>query len=161
MKTKKILFPIMLITAICLTSMGVVSMSQTMASPITNPVKSFSVYVDYLEVNNIVIVDKGESYISYMLELNENNKEYSLSFDAINNGDYDASLIETAHTELPEDLKGLLTYEIINNTNLKVGDMDYIQVKYTLKDNLTENEKNIIKKYKNIKINLMMNYKQA
>ena len=161
MKTKKMLFPIVLISAICLTCIGIVSVSKTFASPTTNSNKVFSVYTDYAQTSNITIIDSNNTYYSYLLDLNESTREYTLSFDVINNGDFDAKFMYATIDEIPVELKDILSYEIINKKELNIGDMDNVVIKYQLKDNLNAREKEVVNKYKGLKVNLIMNYNQA
>ena len=159
MNRKKILFPVMLFSAILLTCIGLVSASKTLANP--NKDKSFSVYMDYIDTDHITLLDNGTTNVSYLINLDESVKTYTISFDMINNGDFDAKYINTTVNELPSELKDIMTIDITKNTDLKVGAMDNVTVKYTLKDELGESDKKNIKKYKDLKTNLIMNYNQA
>lgn len=159
MNRKKILFPVMLFSAILLTCIGLVSASKTLANP--NKDKTFSVYMDYIDTDHITLLDNGTTNVSYLINLDENVKTYTISFDMINNGDFDAKYINTTINELPSELKDIISIDITKNADLKVGAMDNVTVKYTLKDELSESDKKNIKKYKDLKTNLIMNYNQA
>ena len=162
MKFKKILFPIMLILAIVLTTAGILSISKSFAVPDgTHSIKSFDLTIDNIETNNIEVIDYNLTYIKYKMELNENKKEYSVSFDVVNKGNISARLNSITIQDLPSNILPLVKKEVVNNNKISVNDKDRITIKYLLKDDLTKEEKELLNEFSKVSINVILDYTEA
>ena len=160
MKMKKRLFPFLLIFAISLTVTGLLSINQSFAVTEDEELKDFSLYINQVDVKNIDILSSDNTNISYIIKLDENKKEYYISFDVNNDNKYNLFLTNYYIDQIPDELKDLLTLDITNDQRINSYDKSHMTIKYTLKNNLTESEKSIVENYKNIKVNLLLNYVQ-
>lgn len=160
MKITKKIFPFMLIFAILFTVIGLVSVNLTFSMPNDSTKKSFNVFIDGVESENIDVVGYSESNIAYTILLDEYKKEYSISFDITNDSIFNLVLANQLMSELPEELKELMTYTVDMKTRLAINEKDKVTIKYVLKDNLTNKELSVVKKYNNVGINVSLNYIQ-
>ena len=160
MKIRKKLYPFLLVFAILLTAVGLVSANISFSKP-TSVNKSFNINIDNVNTNNIDVVGYDNTNITYLLNISEFMKEYEVSFDVFNTSDYNASLSNKVITEIPDELKNIISVELVINDSIEANKYDSIKIKYTVKDNLTKEEKLLLNKYKELKVNVLLNYNQA
>jgi hypothetical protein len=160
MKMKRRLFPFMLMFAIMLTIIGILSINQTFSKPMVTNNHSFNIIVDNISSENIDVYYHENTNLSYTIMLDRFIKDYSLSFDVYNDSSFNAILTNTVMQGIPDDLKDILTYTIDINDKLKVNQKYKAIISYKLKDNLTNKELEIVNKYNNIGVNVLLNYNQ-
>ena len=160
MKMKRRLFPFMLMFAIMLTIIGILSINQTFSKPMVTNNRSFNIIVDNISSENIDVYYHENTNLSYTIMLDRFIKDYSLSFDVYNDSSFNAVLTNTVMQGIPDDLKDILTYTIEINDKLKVNQKYKAIIRYKLKDNLTNKELEIVNKYNNIGVNVLLNYNQ-
>ncbi|MBR6072791.1 MAG: hypothetical protein IKP76_00520 [Bacilli bacterium] len=160
MKIKKKLYPFLLVFAILLTAIGLVSANISFSVPAkTN--KIFNVDIDNINTNNIEVIGYDKTNMTYLIDLSEFISEYEVSFDVYNTSDYDAVLSEKVITDIPDELKSILTVEVTLENDIGSNKYDSAKIKYIVKDNLTKEEKSLLNKYKELKVNVLLNYNQA
>ena len=160
MKMKRRLFPFMLMFAIMLTIIGILSINQTFSKPMVTNNRSFNIIVDNISSENIDVYYHENTNLSYTIMLDRFIKDYSLSFDVYNDSSFNAVLTNTVMQGIPDDLKDILIYTIEINDKLKVNQKYKAIIRYKLKDNLTNKELEIVNKYNNIGVNVLLNYNQ-
>ena len=161
MNPRKVLFPFMLMLAIVLTGAGLVTFNKSFSITDEQEVKPLNLHIDNFDTKRVDVLGVDNTSVSYIINFDENKREYEVSFDMINDSSFDMKLINTYMDEIPDELKGIVSLEIARNSDLNKNDKDRITLKYTIKDNLTEEEKGLINKYKKLKMNMIFNYTQA
>lgn len=160
MKIKKKLYPFLLVFAILLTAIGLVSANISFSVPAkTN--KIFNVDIDNINTNNIEVIGYDKTNMTYLIDLSEFISEYEVSFDVYNTSDYDAVLSEKVITDIPDELKSIITVEVTLGNDIGSNKYDSAKIKYVVKDDLTKEEKSLLNKYKELKVNVLLNYNQA
>jgi len=160
MKIKKKLYPFLLVFAILLTAIGLVSANISFSVPVkTN--KIFNVDINNINTNNIEVIGYDKTNMTYLVDLSEFINEYEVSFDVYNTSDYDAVLSEKVITDIPDELKSIITVEVTLGNNIESNKYDSAKIKYIVKDNLTKEEKSLLNKNKELKVNVLLNYNQA
>ena len=160
MKTKKRLFPFILGLALLLTAIGLVSANISFSNPTTNNTNVFNVTLSNISTNNIELIGNDNANISYVLNLNDLINEYVVSFDVINESSFNVILKNKQIEEIPEELKDIINTEVKMSEKIDKDHLDKVTIKYTLKNKLTNEEKALINKYNNLKINVLLNYNQ-
>ncbi len=161
MNPRKVLFPFMLMLAIVLTGAGLITFNKSFSITDEQEVKPLNLHIDNFDTKRVDVLGVDNTSVSYIINFDESKREYKVSFDMINDSSFDMKLINTYMDEIPDELKGIVSLEIARNSNLNKNDKDRITLKYTIKDNLTEEEKGLINKYKKLKMNMIFNYTQA
>ena len=160
MKIKKRIYPFLIVFAIMLTAIGLLSANISFSKPIGSN-KSFNINIDNINTNNIEVVGYDNTNITYVLDLNEFINDYEIKFDIYNTSDYNANLNNKTISEIPDELKNIITMEENINDYIESNKYNAVIIKYTVKNNLTKEEKNILNKYKELKVNVLLNYNQA
>jgi len=160
MKIMKRLFPFMLVLAITLTGVGLLTINKTYS--ISDDVtKSLNMYIDKAVSDNITIINHDNTTIAYLINLNDNKDRYALSFEIMNDSSFDMKLNNIVGATLPDELKDIVNVEINRQDEIAKHQYDNVSIKYTIKDNLSLEEKKIISKYNKLKINMIFNYDQV
>ena len=161
MKLKKQLFPFVLILAIILTVAGLVTVNMSFSIPNDEQVKSLSINIDNIETKNVELIGYDATSISYVLDLGTRSKECEISFDVKNDSSFDMKLYNTYMDEIPDEIKNIVTLNIIKSDVLDKNTSSRVTYKYTVKDSLTYKEAELLKKYNKLKISVLFNYIQA
>lgn len=161
MKLKKVLFPYMLAIAIVLTCGGVLTVNKSFAVDNSNQIDLTPLYIDGIYTKDVTILDNEDTTISYVIPLEETKEEYTLEFTIHNDSSLDMKLYSLLIDDVPEEIKEVLDFQISRSDFLDKKDVDHVIVKYIIKSNLTEEQKEILKKYNKVKVNMIFNYIQA
>ena len=160
MKLKKHLFTYCLALAILLTVSGLITANISFSAPVTNNDYSFNIIIDNVNSENIDVISAENTSVSYVLELSNFIKEYNLSFDITNDSNFDVVLKDTIMDQIPDELKGLLKVSVNISKSIEKSKKDNVAITYIVKEDLTEDELNLLDKYKELKVNVVFNYSQ-
>lgn len=160
MRLKKHLFPYFLVFALLLTVSGLISANISFSSPITNNSYLFNIVIDNVYSENADVISYDNSNVSYVLELNSIKKEYKISFDVVNDSDFNVVLNNTIMDPIPDELKDLITVDIKTSDSISKNGKDHVLIVYTVKDDLNNNEIKLLDNYKELKVNIIFNYTQ-
>ena len=160
MKFKKKLFPFVLVFALLLTATGLVTANISFSKPITNSNSYFNVNIDNVNSVNTNVIGYDKTNLTYVVDFNDLIKDYVITFDVFNESSVNVVLTNKNITSLPEELNGIVSYEETISNSIESNKIDTVTIKYTVKDNLTKEEKNIVNKYNNYKVNILLNYNQ-
>ena len=160
MKLKRVIFSFSLMFAIFLTVLGIVSADITFSKPIDQDSYIYNMMITNVSSENIDVYHQENSNISYLLLIDSAIKDYSVTFDVINDSTFNVRLVNSLIDELPDDLKDIISYSINISDRLQVNQRDKVVIRYKIKDNLTNSEIETINKYNKIGINVLLNYNQ-
>ena len=160
MRLKKHLFPYFLVLALLLTVSGLISANISFSAPITNNSYLFNIVIDNVYSENADVISYDNSNVSYVLELNSIKKEYKISFDVVNDSDFNVVLNNTIMDPIPDELKDLITVDIKTSDSISKNGKDHVLIVYTVKDDLNNNEIKLLDNYKELKVNVIFNYTQ-
>ena len=160
MKIKNHLFPFMLMFAIVFSLLGITSINTTYSKTMDDDKKTFNIMINDAYAENIDVINYNDSNILYTLLLDPSIKDYTVSFNVYNEGNFNAKLNKIVFNELPEELKDILTvsYEIKNTLN--TNDTDKETINYSLKDDLSYDELLLVDSYKSLGQTISLNYNQ-
>ena len=160
MRLKKHLFPYFLVLALLLTVSGLISANISFSAPLTNNSYLFNIVIDNIYSENADVISYDNSNVSYVLELNSIKKEYKISFDVVNDSDFNVVLNNTVMDPIPDELKDLITVDIKTSDSISKNGKDHVSIVYTVKDDLNNNEIKLLDNYKELKVNVIFNYTQ-
>lgn len=161
MKLKKHLFPCFLALAVLLTVSGLVSANISFSAPVTTTNgSSFNIVIDNVQSENIDVISAENSSISYVLELSNIVKDYSVSFDVTNDSNFNVVLDKTIMDQIPEELKNIINVDVKTSKSILSNKKDRVVITYSTKEELTEEEYNVLDNYKELKVNVIFNYTQ-
>jgi hypothetical protein len=160
MKIKKRLFPFILIFAIILTCTGLLTINKSFAVSAEEELKEFNLYISEVYTKNVSVLSSESTYMTYIINLDENKNEYELSFNVINDNKYNLFLTNYYLDNIPDELKDIVDVEVTKDDRINSYDKTHMTIKYKLKNDLSDEEKNTLKNNKNIKVNLLLNYIQ-
>ena len=160
MKLKKHLFPYFLILALLLTVSGLISANISFSAPAINGDYSFNIMIDNVNSENIDVISAENSSVSYIVELDSVIKDYQVSFDITNDSDFNAVLNQTVMDQIPDDLKNIINVDVKASNKIDKNKKDTVVITYTIKDDLTNEEINLLDKYNELKVNVIFNYNQ-
>ena len=104
MKIKKRLFPFILIFAIILTCTGLLTINKSFAVSDEEELKEFNLYISEVYTKNVSVLSSESTYMTYIINLDENKNEYELSFNVINDNKYNLFLTNYYLDNIPDEL---------------------------------------------------------